>query len=223
MATSNIPEHIIIVEQQYLIQKALFVITKELYPAAAIECMHEAIDIVPHIRSERTLLIIDWHAHTNTGTPIAKDIVKAHTHNPIIIITTGFTPTEVAEISTFGLKNILLKSATHSEIIHTLQSALQGTYSYPQEILSLIMNPPKATANSQKEACTNLTPTEIDIARLIAEGMTTKDVANHKNVSVHTITTHRKNIFRKLHISSVSELVMYAVSHGIIDPIEYYI
>ncbi len=68
-----------------------------------------------------------------------------------------------------------------------------------------------------------LTASEIEIVKLIAEGMTTKEIASRKNVSFHTIMTHRKNIFRKARVNNASELVMFAIRAGIIDTIEYQI
>jgi DNA-binding NarL/FixJ family response regulator len=58
---------------------------------------------------------------------------------------------------------------------------------------------------------------------LIANGMTTKEIAQRKNISHHTVSTHRKNIFRKLEVTSASELIMSAIKAGWIDNIEYYI
>ena len=50
-----------------------------------------------------------------------------------------------------------------------------------------------------------------------------KEIAEIKNLSFHTINTHRKNIFRKLSINSISQLVKYAINNGILTEIEYYI
>ena len=53
--------------------------------------------------------------------------------------------------------------------------------------------------------------------------MTAKEIAVKRNLSVHTINTHRKNIFRKLAVTNASELIMVAIKAGWIDNIEYYI
>ncbi len=68
-----------------------------------------------------------------------------------------------------------------------------------------------------------LTASEMEIVRLISEGLTTKEIASRKYISFHTVITHRKNIFRKLGVSSVSELIMYAIKSGWINIIEYHI
>ena len=62
------------------------------------------------------------------------------------------------------------------------------------------------------------------IVKKSSEGYTvTKEIAKQKNISFHTVMTHRKNIFRKLGINNVSELLMVAMKTGLIDTIEYYI
>ncbi|HBL72224.1 MAG TPA: hypothetical protein DD409_04715 [Bacteroidales bacterium] len=68
-----------------------------------------------------------------------------------------------------------------------------------------------------------LTQTERDILRLVAMGKSTKEIAQERFSSVHTIMTHRKNIFRKLEINSVYEATRYALRAGIIDAVDYYI
>jgi len=92
---------------------------------------------------------------------------------------------------------------------------LQGKRYHGQEVVNIMMEPGQNRRTIQEN--TYLTGSEIEIVRLIAEGMTTKEIASRKNVSFHTIMTHRKNIFRKLKVNNASELVMYAIRSGIID------
>jgi len=68
-----------------------------------------------------------------------------------------------------------------------------------------------------------LTATEKEILHLLALGKTTKEIAAERFSSVHTITTHRKNIFRKLEVNTVYEATKYALKAGVIDSAEYYI
>jgi DNA-binding NarL/FixJ family response regulator len=68
-----------------------------------------------------------------------------------------------------------------------------------------------------------LTKTETEILRDIALGLTTKDIAEKRVSSFHTVNTHRKNIFRKLSVNNVHEATRYALRAGIVDEAEYYI
>ncbi len=68
-----------------------------------------------------------------------------------------------------------------------------------------------------------LTNTEKIILKEIALGKTTKEIAAERNLSFHTINSHRKNIFRKLEVNNVHEATKYAMRAGIVDLAEYYI
>ena len=65
--------------------------------------------------------------------------------------------------------------------------------------------------------------TETEIVKAIAQGKTTKEIANERFSSVHTITTHRKNIFRKLGVNTAHEVIKYALRAGLVDSSEFYI
>ncbi len=69
----------------------------------------------------------------------------------------------------------------------------------------------------------HLTPTETAILSLIAQGLSAKAIANKRNSSVNTIVTHKKNIFRKIGVSTSYEATRYALRSGLADPVEYYI
>ena len=68
-----------------------------------------------------------------------------------------------------------------------------------------------------------LTPTEIEILKLIAHGKTVKEIATLRHSSIHTITTHKKNLFRKLEVTNVYEATKYALRAGLVEMMEYYI
>ncbi len=68
-----------------------------------------------------------------------------------------------------------------------------------------------------------LTATEKIILREIALGKMTKEIALEKNLSFHTVNTHRRNIFRKLEVNNVHEATKYAFQAGLVDLMEYYI
>ena len=68
-----------------------------------------------------------------------------------------------------------------------------------------------------------LTPAERSILKEIALGKTTKEIAVERNLSFHTINSHRKNIFRKLGVNNAHEATKYAMKAGIVDLVEYYI
>jgi two-component system, NarL family, response regulator LiaR len=116
--------------------------------------------------------------------------------------------------------SIVLKDAPSAEIRAALQSALHAERFICQRIHNLLSE--KKIVHEPKEHPV-LTSTEKEILKSIALGKTTKEIASERFSSIHTITTHRKNIFRKLEVNNVHEATKYALRAGIVDAAEYYI
>lgn len=113
---------------------------------------------------------------------------------------------------------IVLKDCSRDEIVTALQYAVEGKRYLCQTVSNLLLE--NEYAHSEK---TPLTPTEIEILKLIAHGLSVKEIAAKRISSVHTITTHKKNIFRKLGVNNVYEATKYALRAGLIEMMEYYI
>lgn len=116
--------------------------------------------------------------------------------------------------------SIVLKSCTRDEIEHSLQNLLLGEVYICQRVANHIKTLNKLIENPVDH---NLTATEKEILKEVAVGKTTKEIASERNLSAHTVMTHRKNIFRKLNVNNVHEATKYAVRAGIVDVTEYYI
>ena len=113
--------------------------------------------------------------------------------------------------------SVVFKDGTMSEIREALQTVGRHTRFLSQRVLETIIS-----QQQEAETPSILTTTEMEIVKAIALGKTTKEIAAERFSSIHTVTTHRKNIFRKLGINTAHEAVKYALRAGLIDP-EFYI
>lgn len=114
--------------------------------------------------------------------------------------------------------SILLKESPMSEIKEAMKFCIRGNRYICQRMTEVLLAP----AHDVEEKI-NLTKTETEILKDIALGMTTKDIAEKRFSSFHTVNTHRKNIFRKLNVNNVHEATKYALRAGLVDTAEYYI
>ncbi len=114
--------------------------------------------------------------------------------------------------------SVVFKDGTMSEIREALQTVGRHTRFLSQRVLETIIS-----QQQEAETPSILTTTEMEIVKAIALGKTTKEIAAERFSSIHTVTTHRKNIFRKLGINTAHEAVKYALRAGLIDPSEFYI
>lgn len=114
--------------------------------------------------------------------------------------------------------SVLLKESPMSEIKEALSYTIEGHRYICQSAMEMML-----VQETRNEEYSVLTKTEKEILIDIAGGMTTKDIADKRYSSFHTINTHRKNIFRKLGVNNIHEATKYAIKAGLIDTADYYI
>ncbi|MFM2292029.1 MAG: hypothetical protein RIS29_1842 [Bacteroidota bacterium] len=117
--------------------------------------------------------------------------------------------------------SVLLKDASAEEIVTALKSVSRGSRYICNHVSNILLDSSKNQSVSPIRQV--LTSTEQEILKEMALGKTTKEIAAKRYVSVHTIMTHRKNIFRKIEVNNVHEATKYAMRAGIVDMAEYYI
>lgn len=119
---------------------------------------------------------------------------------------------------------VVLKDNSKEEILTALQCASRKERFICNHVSNLLLSgnnqasPPHPVLQDGL-----LTPAERGILKEIALGKTTKEIAAERNLSFHTVNSHRKNIFRKLSVNNAHEATKYAMKAGIVDLVEYYI
>lgn len=212
---------IIIADTQFLIVTAL----QSLLNGKA-ECSVEVVSSSPELykvleKETCQLLITDPLLFDYNYPRGLQEIKRQFPKLSILILSNSLTKPEFTELTKIGIKNIINKTADREEFLAGIDAALKGKKYFSEEILDMILE--MGESKAMPEEPTHLTNAEIEIVRLITSGLTTKEIAHQKNISFHTVNTHRKNIFRKLNVSNASELIMHAIRAGWIDNIEYFI
>ena len=166
------------------------------------------------------LVILDANHQDFSGPKLS--LLRKNARMPaILLLLESVTRKEFQRYAEDGFENLVLKNAQEQEILNSADSAVNQKKYYSSSIVDMIL---ESIESQQPDVNTmQLTSSEKEIVRLIAKGLTTKEIAVRRNISFHTVNTHRKNIFRKLEVTNASELIMKAIRAGWIDNIEYYI
>jgi len=122
-------------------------------------------------------------------------------------------------IATAPQFSVVLKESPLQEIRQSISYAARHQRYICQRMTEQLLVP-QATETA---ADIRLTKTETEILKDIALGLTTREIADRRFSSFHTINTHRKNIFRKLGVNNAHEATKYALRAGLVDAAEYYI
>jgi len=208
---------VVLADTQFLTNEALKSILSPLFKTFSIVWTTAGLEELLQ-KEHISLIITDYIRFDFDSASELGDLKKKHQTTAAVVLTNSITHLQIKELNDIGIKNILLKTDEQDELFHAIDAALKGKKYYSGAVLDTLLQ-----RDAPYENIGILTTSEIEIVRLIASGLSTKEIAVKKYNSFHTIMTHRKNIFRKLGVSSSPELLMYAIKAGLIDNIEYHI
>lgn len=222
MIANEKPVRVVIADSQFLITESLKIILQADGHFIVNKVVTEKIEVIKTLKLENaSILIVDPVLIDFASLSELKEIRSSFPDLKLLVITNSVSKIELHDLNNLGIINIILKTAEKEEIFEALNATLNGKKYYSNELLDILFEVDSRKNTGEETGL--LTTSELEIVRLISEGLTTKEIASRKFISFHTVITHRKNIFRKLGVSSVSELIIYAIKAGWINNIEYYI
>jgi len=220
MITKN-SNPIIIADSQFLVVEALksLIEADERFTLAGVAWNQSDLHLL--LKDFRNALLITDFANIDfQGIDELRIIKQRYPQLSVLVLTNSLTNIEFTALNNLGIRNIIYKTADREIVIDAFNSALNGENFYSAEISEL---PAYLHRNKSNIELQPLTTTEFEIVRLIACGLTTRRIAIEKNISYHTVNTHRRNIFRKIEVSNANELILHAIKSGWIENVEYFI
>lgn len=168
-------------------------------------------------RLKPDLVLLDIGMPSLNGLDATRQILAESPDTCVLVLTMHDSEQVVREVLAAGARGFLLKSDAGRDLVSAIE-ALQArrtffTTKVAQLVLEGYLHPGPETELPGRSI---LTPREREVIQLLAEGKTTKEVANTLNLSVKTAETHRTNLMRKLDLHSVVDLTLYAVRNGIV-------
>jgi len=120
-----------------------------------------------------------------------------------------------------GAWGYLSKTDSFDEIIRAIRKVTSGQFAYPPDVLERFEftdGQLRPKAGSSGSPVSTLTPRELEVMRLIAKGLSTKEIAAVLHRSAKTIDAHRTSLMKKLQIDDRVELTRYAIREGLVEP-----
>lgn len=176
--------------------------------------LEKALDLKPDI------IIMDIAMPLMNGIEAAKRIKKHLPKTKIIILSMYSHENYIHELLKTGISGYLLKDSSGRDIIHAIQAAMKNeTFLSPsisKKVMDTYLSPRKGL--SREERFKQLSNREREVFQLIAEGLSTRQIAETLYVSVSTVKSHKIKIMGKLGIDSPFRLVHFAIQLGLVDP-----
>ena len=164
------------------------------------------------------VVVMDYEMPNFNGIYATGEIMKDLPDTKVILVSAHMTREHVVEGIHAGIRGFLPKECRTSELIEAIKALHAGETWFRGEIAELIAPSLVDIVKNGRKVRRNgtLSPREKEITRMLATGMSPKNVAEKLCISKRTVDVHKSNIFRKLKINNISELVRYAIRQGMV-------
>lgn len=172
----------------------------------------EAVELVKSLEPDVTLMDISMPIMNGID---ATNLIKESLPDAKVLMLTMHNNREyIMKVMQSGAVGYMLKEISSEKMVQAIKTVNQGSTYFCEKVTQTLFTQPVTPS----QALTNpLSRREEAVLKLVAEGASSKKIANLLNISYRTVETHRQNIKHKLDIHSTAELAKYAVMQGIVD------
>ena len=167
------------------------------------------------------LVVVDISLPDISGIELTREIRSCCNHTRIIIVSMHSKIDYITEAFQAGATGYVVKESASDRLIQGLEAVAKDEYfidsSVSHRVVESLLKFPLKEARITDPDYGSLTPREQEVMRLLAEGLSYKEIAEKLFISPKTVENHRTNIMNKLDLHSTMELVRYAARLGLID------
>lgn len=163
------------------------------------------------------IILLDINMPDMDGIETTRELRKNFPDIKIIILTMHNNYEFISTLVSEGASGYILKNTGKVELIKAIKTVYSGSTFFSVAVTETIMKNLNRKPEEEKLGAVQLTKREKEILILIAQELSTKQIAEKLFISVNTVETHRKNLMAKLHAKNVTGLVKFAIQVGLIN------
>ena len=165
------------------------------------------------------LAILDVAMPRLTGIQAAQALSEARPDMKILILSMHDNEQYLFEALRAGASGYVLKSVADRDLVEACRAAVRGEpFLYPDALSALMKDHLERATRGEDVAEDLLSPREGQVLKLVAEGLTTREIAESLVISDRTVERHRANILEKLGLRDRVDLTRYAIRRGLVEP-----
>jgi len=218
--SGNEPVRVLVVDDHELFRRGL---TMLLGVESAIEAVGEASDGAEGtelaVSTAPDVVLLDVRMPKQSGIEACVAIKAASPSTKIIMLTVSDEEADLYEAVKNGASGYLLKDSSIEEVAQGIRVVADGQSLISPSMAAKLIDEFKTMSRPDRSSgqALRLTERELDVLRLVAKGLSNRDVAHRLAISENTVKNHVRNILEKLQLHSRMEAVMYAVKEKLLD------
>jgi DNA-binding NarL/FixJ family response regulator len=166
------------------------------------------------------VIVMDINMPKMDGIDAAKRIKASHPKIAILLLSAYKYKHYVVDSIRSGFQGYLLKNTPHHDLISAIRMAHDGEVIFNSEAVQNVLQMLSETKDKDVNAI--LGSREIQVLRLVARGLTNKQIAKELDISIQTVGTHLSHVFKKINVETRTEATLYALNEGLVKMEDFY-
>jgi DNA-binding NarL/FixJ family response regulator len=171
------------------------------------------------VENEVDLAVLDVSMPNMTGLQAAAELSWRRPETRVLMLSMHDNEQYFFEALKAGASGYVLKTAANRDLIEACRATMRGEpFLYPAAVKAVMRDFLEAARRGEETPSDPLTPRELDVVKLIAEGRTSEEIGEMLFISKKTVDRHRANMLEKLGMRNRVELTRYAIRRGLVEP-----
>jgi two-component system invasion response regulator UvrY len=168
----------------------------------------ETLEMIQKVRPD--VLLLDISLPDRSGFDVLNDMRESDTAPLVVVLTWHTEPSYAARALAAGAHGYVNKSVTPEDLLSAIRAVSRGEQVIPPGVEQIL-------ASGDGHPASALTAREQQVMEMLARGLTNREIAEHLQISIKTVDTHRGHVLKKLGLRNNSELTRFAVKHGYVS------
>lgn len=171
-----------------------------------------AIDMLKVLKVDVVLMDLDMPVLS--GIEATKIIKKQFPDVKIIVLTMHDEKAMISMLIELGADGYVLKNSSRERLLEAINDVHAGKTHLSEEVTAVLLKP---DVNRMQGKLAELTEREVEILKLVADGLSNKEIGDKLFISHRTVDTHRTNLMNKLQLHNVAGMVRFAIENGLVE------
>jgi DNA-binding NarL/FixJ family response regulator len=174
----------------------------------------QAVELVKQLKPD--IILMDVSMPDMNGFDATRRVHESNSNVKVLILTMHDEEELVARCLEAGAAGYIIKDAPASQLLYAIETVHKGERYLSPNVLKKVVDGYVKNTNRPQTSYDRLTSREREILKLLAEGLTVKEIAVRLNLSVKTVEVHKHNLMKKIDVHDKTELIKYAIQKKLI-------
>ena len=174
----------------------------------------QAVELVKQLKPD--IILMDVSMPDMNGFDATRRVHESNSNVKVLILTMHDEEELVARCLEAGAAGYIIKDAPASQLLYAIETVQKGERYLSPNVLKKVVDGYVKNTNRPQTSYDRLTSREREILKLLAEGLTVKEIAVRLNLSVKTVEVHKHNLMKKIDVHDKTELIKYAIQKKLI-------